>query len=298
MKTASSWLLSIGLLFGALICPSVSSAGDFETSFRKNVGSFLDGLDAEQSKACLFPVKDKNRWQMQYTGGKRPGILISKLTEKQRTALDLCLGMVLSKEGLKLAAAVAKQDTPDGLGKYWITCYGDPRGQGNFAFRIAEHHLTVVHLEMAKGKTTEFGPILLGSDPAIVWQADEKILIDAWKKIADEKVLIKGKKGISSKAMPKNEGVLFSSLNAAGQTAIKSVWQHRLRVFTKPIQDRINQLHTARGGWEKSRVAFYNQTPEKICVEGGRWDFKCGLPGMVWDLENSRGHIHLSLWVK
>ncbi|WP_435894617.1 DUF3500 domain-containing protein [Oceaniferula spumae] len=290
---------AITCLAASLFLTSVTArAGDFETTFRKEVSAFLNGLDESQSKACLYPVTDKNRWQMQFTGGKRPGILISKLSETQRAQLDKTLRLVLSAEGLKLAEAVAKQDTPDGIGKYWITCYGDPRKKENFAFRIAEHHLTVVHLEVAEGETKEFGPILLGSDPALVWQEDEKRMIEAWKKIADKKLLIKGKRGVSSAPMNETDGVAFTSINAAGQQALKEVWNHRLRIFTQPIQDRINRLHKARGGWEKSRVAFYNQEPEKLCIDGGRWDFKCGLPGMVWDLENSRGHIHLSLWVK
>ena len=63
-----------------------------------------------------------------------------------------------------MANAVAFQDAKEGgdaLGKYWITCFGDPR-KGDFAFRLAEHHLTIVHLELAEGEASEFGPVLLG----------------------------------------------------------------------------------------------------------------------------------------
>lgn len=212
--------------------------------------------------------------------------------------MEKALRMVVSDEGWKLANAVAKLDGPQGLGKYWITCFGDPREKGNFAFRIAEHHLTLVHLEVKDGETKEFGPILLGSNPPKVWEQDEDALINAWKMINNDKLLVKGKSGIASKPMAKGVGTPFPSINAAGQAAIKSAWQKRLRIFTPPIQKRIHALHSARGGWANSRVAYYNEVPLKRCADGGRWDFKCALPGMVWDYEASRGHIHMSLWVK
>jgi len=298
MKISSAFLCTV-ILLSNLLYPTIAKAGEFETSFRKSVSAFLNTLNEQQTKQCLLPVTDKkNRLQIQYTGGKRPGIEISKLNAEQRKAMEKALRMVVSDEGWKLANAVAKLDGEEGLAKYWITCFGDPREKGNFAFRIAEHHLTLVHLEVENGLTKEFGPILLGSNPPKVWKDDEVALIDAWKKIKDPKVLVKNKSGIASRPMREGEGVPFLSLNAEAQSAIKSAWKKRLRIFTPPIQKRINELHESRGGWGKSKVAYYNEIPEKRCIDGGRWDFKCELPGMVWDYEASRGHIHMSLWVK
>lgn len=276
----------------------VAQAGEFEKGFRKQVAQFIDGLDADQQKACVLPLAHKNRWQMLYPGGKRPGIQIKSLNKEQRQSLEKTLRMVLSDHGWDMANKVASQDKEDGMGKYYLTCFGDPRGDSDFAFRIAEHHLTVVHLEVAKGQTSEFGPILLGSNPPDLWKADEKALMDVWKQIKHQKVLIKDKGAIASQPMPEGEGVLFSELSPSAQAALKSAWKQRISIFQPVIQERINRLHKARGGWTKSRVAFYKEGATKRCIDGGRWDFKCGLPGMVWDYEASRGHIHMSLWVK
>ncbi len=235
---------------------------------------------------------------MQYTGGKRAGIKIGDLNAKQRVKLEKVMRMVLSDEGWTMANKVAQQDGPEGLGKYWVACFGDPRTGDPFAFRIAEHHLTVVHLEVAKGETKEFGPILLGANPPKLWQADEEALMQVWNKMGAPKPLIKEKAAIASEPMQAGEGVLFGTLNEEARSSIKKAWDQRLSIFTPPIQKRINRLHQARGGWEKSRVSFYKEGAEKRCVDGGRWDFKCGLPGMVWDFESSRAHIHMSLWVK
>ena len=277
---------------------SISHADDFEVKFRDSVGKFLNSLDDSQAKACLLPLDNKKaRWQIRYTGGVRPGIQISSLSKEQRSLMKKALRLVISEEGWKLAEQVAKLDGEEGIGKYWLTCFGDPRKKGNFAFRLAEHHLTIVHLELEKGEVKEFGPILLGSNPPEVWQDDELALINAWRKINDDTLLIK-KESTASKDMKKGEGVAYPSLNEEGQAAIKAAWNKRLRIFTPDIKKRINRLHKQRGGWEKSRVAFYNEKPEKRCIDGGRWDFKCALPGMIWDYESNRAHIHMSLWVK
>lgn len=293
------------LLLGLLVLASVSGlrAGEFEIAFRKQVSAFVSSLDAKQRDACLYDIDDQRRWRMHYPGGKRPGIKINQLDEKQRAMMEKALRLVLSPHGWKMANDVARQDAHQGgnggdaLGKYWITCFGDPR-QGDFAFRLAEHHLTVVQLELAEGEASEFGPILLGSNPPSLWRADEQALIDLWKLIDDDKVLLKGQRAVAGEAMPAGEGVAFLKLNTVAQKALKEAWARRLSIFTEPIQKRINSLHEQRGGWGKSRVAYYHEVPAKRCIDGGRWDFKCGLPGMVWDFESSRGHIHMSLWVK
>lgn len=282
-----------------LFTPCVQ-AGEFEASFRSKVSAFLNSLEPGQRHSCVHAADDDRRWRMHYPGGRRPGIQIRELSETQRELMTQALAEVLSSYGLKMAGAIAAQDTvagQDALGKYWLTCFGDP-GNGAFAFRLAEHHLTIVHLEFAEGAAREFGPILLGANPPSLWKEEEQDLLDLWELIDDESVLIKNKKGIASMPMPDDLGVLFANLNKPAQQALRQIWEKRLSIFTPAIRGRVNQLHEQRGGWGESRIAFYNEKPAKRCIDGGRWDFKCGLPGMVWDFEGSRGHIHMSLWVK
>jgi len=274
------------------------SAENFEARFAKQTGLFLDSLDPAQSTQCLLANDDPLRWKMQYTGGKRAGIEISKLNDKQRAFFETTIKLVLSNEGWEMANKVAKQDGDSGLGKYFVACFGDPRKKEDFAFRLAEHHLTIVNFSVAKGELNEFGPILLGANPPELWKKDEDALLKLWQRINDPAVLIKNSKAIASQAMPKAQGTAFNKLNPAAQAELAKVWDQRLSIFTPEIRQKIEKLHTSRGGLKKSRVAFYNEPPLKRCIDGGKWDFKCGLPGMVWDYEGSRGHIHFSLWIK
>ncbi len=289
------------ITFILTVCFSFSLHADldqkFEARFRTQVSNFLNTLDESQQKECLQPMDLKTRWHKQYTGGKREGIQIKKLNAEQKTALQTTLKMVLSDYGLEMAETVARQDGAQGLDKYYIACFGDPRkGDDPFAFRLCEHHLTIVHLVIKGGKISEFGPILLGANPPVLWEKDEALLMQAWKANDNKNILEKGS-GISSRLMKGNKGIFYSELNSNTQAIIKQAWSHRISIFTPAIQHRLNDLQTTRGGWDKSRVSFYNQAAEKRSTDGGMWDFKCALPGMVWDFESSRGHIHMSLCV-
>lgn len=274
------------------------SAESFEANFAKQAGLFLDSLDATQSKQCLFSNYDPLRWKMQYTRGKRAGIEIKNLTNEQRALFEKTIKLVLSDEGWKMANKVAKQDGADGLGKYFVACFGDPRKKEDFAFRLAEHHLTIVNFSVAEGELNEFGPILLGANPPKLWKKDEETLLKLWKSINDPAVLIKNKKATASQAMTKDHGASYSKLNLEAQDQLAKTWNQRLSIFTPAVRQQIEKLHNSRGGLKKSRIAFYNELPTKRCIDGGKWDFKCGLSGMVWDYEASSGHIHMSLWIK
>ncbi|MEO1857589.1 MAG: DUF3500 domain-containing protein [Rubritalea sp.] len=148
------------------------SAENFDTLFAKQTGLFLDSLDAAQNKQCLLSNDDPLRWKMQYNGGKRAGIQIKDLSEKQRALFGSTIKLVLSNEGWEMANKVAKQDGDAGLGKYFIACFDDPRKKEDFAFLLAEHHLTIVNFSVAEGELNEFGPILLGANPPELWKKD------------------------------------------------------------------------------------------------------------------------------
>ena len=103
------FVISAAVLLLALSDKFVS-AGDFESTFRKEVSSFVSSLDEDQLAACLHDSGDQRRWEMRYTGGNRPGIRISQLNDDQRALMVKVLSMVLSPEGWKMANAVAFQD--------------------------------------------------------------------------------------------------------------------------------------------------------------------------------------------
>ena len=286
------------LLLLSLCLSTLGFANNFESNFANQASKFLDALDPEQRSECLLPADDPKRWKMQYTGGKRAGLAIGKLNESQKQIFHNTLKLILSKEGWDMAQKVALQDGHDAWNNYYIACFGDPRESKNFTFRLAEHHLTIVHISFQNGATSEFGPILLGANPASLWKKDELALMELWKKANDPSLLIKGKKAIASRAMPKGDGKQFSTLNTTAQEQLKHCWDLRLRIFTPEIKSILNRHLKENGGFKSAKLAFYNRAPTQRCIDGGKWDFNCQIGKLLFDYEGSRSHIHMSLWVR
>ncbi|WP_169334281.1 DUF3500 domain-containing protein [Rubritalea marina] len=290
--------LSILLTLITLSMLTLNAESTFETQFAQQVSAFLNTLDDEQSEECLHKLDDPLRWKMQYTGGKRAGIAIGKLNREQRKAFEKTIRLVLSAEGWDMAKQVIQQDGNMAIKNYYVACFGDPRHGEDFAFRLAEHHLTIIHLSVRDGKADEFGPILLGANPPTLWKKDEKALLKLWKDAQDPSLLIQGKKAIASEAMPKGDGTPYAELNSAAQQQLQTIWNLRLRIFTPQIQSILNQHLQYNGGIKAANIAFYNKTPLKRCEDGGKWDFNCQIGKLHFDYEGSRGHIHFSLWLR
>ena len=143
----------------------------------------------------------------------------------------------------------------------------------NFTFRLAEHHLTIVHISFQNGATSEFGPILLGANPASLWKKDELALMELWKKANDPSLLIKGKKAIASRAMPKGDGKQFSTLNTTAQEQLKHCWDLRLRIFTPEIKSILNRPPQRKWRTQVRQASLLQPSPHPTLY---RW-WKVGL---------------------
>lgn len=297
----SYFLLCSVLFISGLLAEE--GAESFSESFRGEVSSFLDSLSEEQEQSFLWDLDEKReggRWQMRYTGGERLGVKLGELSAPQYSQVEGIIKMILSDHGYEMAHKVMAQDGEEAWRNYYISCFGDPRGDDVFAFRFGEHHVNVVYLEVAEGELREFGPMLWGSDPPDLWLEEEKDLMVIWQSLSEdekEKVLIKGEQGIASKPLKGGQGVTLSSLNEESQEVLNKMMVRRLSVFSTPLRRCFLALQMDSGR-EEARLAFYHEAAEQACRDGGRWDFKLGTERVNTDFENSRGHIHMSMWVK
>lgn len=270
--------------------------------FREKAVAFVKTLDAGQQKVVMLPFDHEERWEIRFPGGERPGLLIGKLAEEQKKALFAAGGMVLSETGVALAEAITAQGPGGGLDRLWVTVFGDPR-EGDFALRVAEHHFTVVNVEVKEGLPSEVGPLLLGSNPPHFFEEEEDALLAIWKVLDEQerKKIKKKGKGASGTAIGENDGVAFADLSEEARETVMKAGRLRGALFSEAIRARILRRAEELGGDENLRVAFYftDEEPAKRCKDGGRWDFKFGIPGsLLWDYQSSGGHIHTSVWVK
>jgi hypothetical protein len=256
-------------------------------------------LTPEQKKLVVLPYDSPERDSKVFPPGKRPGILLKDLSDEQKQkALDLVRGFT-SDYGWQKCQAIAQQSHPGaGLDDYHLTFFGEPGRKENNAWRIAEHHLTLVHIEFADGKIQSVGPILLGANPPTLWNEEEDSLIKLYGKLSptEQKEITKAGKADSSKPIG-DAGTLVSDLGTDAQKAVQEVVDLRLKFFSPDVQARVKEILEAAGGLKAQRLQYWGAATKR-CADGGKWDCKLGSDKFLCDYENTRGHIHMSVMGK
>jgi hypothetical protein len=287
-------------LFAVLLIVPIARGADAKASLQSQAQDLFNSLTPEQRKAALLKYDDPQRNAEVYTGGKRAGVQLSALDEKQRAAALGLLKSFTSDYGAKKCEAIAAQ-TPNpgekpGFEKYYLAFFGEPGKDAKYAWRLSEHHLTLVHLEVADGQPASFGPILLGANPPTLWDEEEDALIALYAAMSAperEKAKQEGN-GVAARPMENNAGVKVSELSPTAQAKVKAVFDNRLKFFSDDVRARIEKLVAANGGVEAMNVAFWG-VAEKRCRDGGKWDFKLGNANFLCDYENNRRHIHMAM---
>jgi len=258
--------------------------------------TLFNSLTPEQKSRALLAYDDKQRNDQTFTPGLRAGIPLKDLTDDQRTQALNLLTLFTSDYGKQKSLAIANQDAKQGgINKYFLAFFGQPGKNQTFAWRIAEHHLTLVDIEFQNGHPTSFGPILLGANPSTLFDEDEDAMIALYHSLTIPEAATVFEHGAGASSAPLGlAGVPVYSLSPDAQAKVKAVLDSRLRFFSPDIKNRITTLIENQGGLTQMKLAFYGQA-EKKCRDGGKWDFKLGNANFLCDYENSRGHIHMSL---
>ena len=235
---------------------------------------------------------------MRYTGGGyRPGLPLSELDPDQRKSVDVLIRTVLSREGIAKAREVAKQDGTD-LERMVIAFFGDPRTSETFAWRLGEHHFTIVHVEQEGDRVTELGPILLGSNPYGPWDKIEKAYLDLWKASAGQVAVVEGS-GVASRPLKMGLGTDIRELASGAGLQIEAILGEISNLFTPDVSKMIVGVFNRESTTDEGlKLAYFSEVPKEIGKEGGRWDAKFGNSRFLMDLELSRGHNHMSLWLR
>lgn len=258
-----------------------------------SLGDLFASLTEEQKEAALKPYDAKERDAEVFFPGKRPGLLIGELSEKQFELLDGAIKQFLSKDGYALAMKVARQHaSKEGIKAYFINFFGDPSKDKAWAFRISEHHLTLVHVHSDPAR---FGPILLGANPPVLWQKQEEAAIKCFALLSkEEKEAAQAGKGGMSGTSANGKGILIGELSEKAAKAAGAMVDARLSLFSEAQQKKLRRIIKEAGGVRKLRLAFYGEMTKR-CADGGRANWKIEGDGFLCDYESSRRHIHMTM---
>lgn len=258
-----------------------------------SLAELFKSLSEDQKKACLKSYDDPNRDEEKFPGGPRPGVQIRDLSDAQYKLLDQAVKGFLSENGYKQALQVAAQGHKnEGFRDYWMNFFGDPTKDKAWAFRVSEHHLTLVHIN---SDPLRFGPVLLGANPPDVWKDQEDAALECFKKLTAEdkaRCVLEGH-SLSGKPLG-NKGGVIGDLTPSAKGAAIGMLEARLQLFSEEQQRKIRKIVEGLGGAEKLRLGFYNEMTKR-CADGGKADWKIEGKGFLCDYESHRGHIHFTL---
>ena len=216
-----------------------------------------------------------------------------QLSDKQFELLDGAIKQFLSKDGYTLAMKVAHQShRKEGVKAYFVNFFGDPSKDKTWAFRISEHHLTLVHVHSDPAR---FGPILLGANPPVLWQKQEEAAIKCFGLLSkEEKEAAQAGKGGMSGTSADGKGILIGELSEEAAKAAGAMVDARLSLFSEAQQKKLRRIIEAAGGVQKLRLAFYGEMTKRS-TDGGLANWKIEGDGFLCDYESALGHIHMTM---
>ena len=144
--------------------------------------AWLDGLDASQREAAVFPFDSNERFVWAYTPGTREGLALQDMRPEQRRAATAILGASLSERtegevgtimGLEtILGALERESGHSGWTRrdpelYWFAIFGEPDERTPWSWRVGGHHVAI-HLTLADGRVIGSTPSFLGANPAAV----------------------------------------------------------------------------------------------------------------------------------
>ncbi|MEA2709461.1 MAG: hypothetical protein QOF78_2062 [Phycisphaerales bacterium] len=285
----------------ALLIPLAGFAPCHAGTLQQTAQQLYASLSDDQKKQATLPYDAPERIKEVFTGGVRAGVHIKDLNpDQQALAMSLLTGFT-SDYGKQKSIAIADQpsntqDPTTGFVRYYLCFFGEPGEGKTYAWRIAEHHLTLVHMEVEKGEPASFGPILLGANPPTLFDEEEEKLLALYAAMTpDERAKSKHSgKGISSEMLKSDAGIRVGDLNPSAKQAAQAMFDHRLSFYSEPIATRVKKIVDSNGGLDAMRIVYYGDVAKK-CRDGGRWDFKLAGKSFLCDYEGSRAHIHFSM---
>lgn len=262
---------------------------------RAAVLKLFESLSDEQKKLAVRDLDDKDRYVEIFPETDRKSLSFAKLTAEQKVQVDEVVKAMCSAYGAKCCLEVAKQTGPNGR---YITFYGTPTADGKFAWRLAQHHLTLIYAEYGKDKANEFGPVLLGGNPVkAIWDEEEKVALELYAALSeDDAKAIKGKGNAGSgAALDAKSGARIGDLSDKAKPLARKLLAQRMAVFSEDRQKVLEEIIKREGGVDDLRIAFWGEAT-KSQHDGGNYHWKIGNAAILADWQTAgKEHIHMTV---
>jgi len=288
-------LASVIVVIVAALASRAGRAPGADEAARAAAIKLYQSLSADQKKLAVKDLHHKERYLEQFPAVKRDGLPFSMLTAEQKAMVDDVVRGMTSDYGAQRCLEVAKQTPP---GARYLNCFGEPAAGKPFAWRIAQHHLTLLYAEFGTGQADDFGPVLLGGNPVKnLWDDEEKIVLELYASLTPEEaknIVAKDAKPGSGSPIGKS-GIRIGDLSPKAQALAKRLLQKRIEVFSTDRRKILDGIIQKEGGADNLRVAVWG-APTKSQHDGGSYHWRIGGPGVVCDWQTvGKNHIHMTV---
>ena len=171
-------LLIIVLFFSTLSVSAQESRIDLTQRMVDATNAFVSSLSAQQRNNGIYAFDDEERFNWHFIPRDRKGVPFRSMNESQRSAAQDLLKTFFSAKGYQRAEAVRSLESvlaeievngrfdrdPD---LYFLTVFGDPSLDSNWALRYEGHHLAY-NWTFVSGVGIASSPQFFGSNPAEV----------------------------------------------------------------------------------------------------------------------------------
>jgi hypothetical protein len=254
----------------------------------------FNSVTADQKKVAVKCFNDKERLVEDFPAGNRPGLPMAKMTAGQKKLVEDLVRATTSDYGASRCLAVGRQS---GKGQRFVNFFGEPGAKKPFAWRLCQHHLTLVYAQFGDGKVDEFGPVLLGGNPVNqLWNEEEKLALQLYAALSPQQAKnIQGKGGAGSGSPIGKSGIRIADLGEKPRALAKKLLQQRLAVFSadrrKPLEDLIKRDL----GVDNMRIAFWGSAAKSHRL-GGNYSWKIGSDSVLCDWQTvGNNHIHMTV---
>jgi hypothetical protein len=205
-----------------------------------------------------------------------------------------------------------KQITRDGTwdnSKAFENCganiYGDPSGNGKFAFLFTGHHLTIRCDGNSEEGAAFGGPIYYGHSPngysdRNIFFYQTKQVMNVYDALSEKQrkvaVIVKDDPGeqypsVQLKGKRRNKlGLSYGEMSKDQQALVQDVMRTILSPFRKEDADEVMEIVKATGGMEKLHLGFFDVDGEQDAQK--RWKYwRIEGPGFVWNYR-VLPHVH------
>ena len=305
-------VVGAGAALAASGLPAFAAAADKEKREAKPAEAIIrelySSLSADQKKELVYefdhPRDDKLPARLgTYNSAAFGKRLANSYTKPQQDLVKQALRAILSSDdALERLSRHGKWDGSGSFEGCGAVTFGDPTGDGPFAWLFTGHHLTFRCDGNSQPGAAFGGPMFYGhsaggysENNVYLYQTKQvQSVFDALDEKQRDKAVAAGDPGdreAGIKFRPDGEphpGISYADLTGDQRELVAKVMRTLLNPFRKEDGDEVMELIKANGGMEQLHLAFYSDRGR----ESGKWHYwRLEGPGFIWNFR-VLPHVH------